>query len=53
MNAYARYFDKYSKYINHLFKDEEIRKIFSKWSKIKIKIFSQAFQTDINKKHNA
>ena len=26
MNAYARYFDKYSKYINHLFKDEEIRK---------------------------
>ena len=36
MNAYAKYFDKSSKYMNHLVKDEKILKKYLKiWSKIK------------------
>ena len=36
MNAYAKYFDKNSKYMNHLVKDEKILKKYLKiWSKIK------------------
>ena len=36
MNAHAKYFDKNSKYMNHLVKDEKILKKYLKiWSKIK------------------
>ena len=36
MNAYAKYFDKNSKYMNHLVKDEKILKKYLKiWNKIK------------------
>ena len=36
MNAYGKYFDKNSKYTNHLVKDEKIQKKYLKiWSKIK------------------
>ena len=36
MNAYGKYFDKNSKYMNHLVKDEKIQKKYLKiWSKIK------------------
>ena len=36
MNAYAKYFDKSSKYMNHLVKDEKILKKYLKiWNKIK------------------
>ena len=36
MNAYAKYFDKNSKYMNHLVKDEKIlKKYFKIWNKIK------------------
>ena len=36
MNVYAKYFDKNSKYMNHLVKDEKILKKYLKiWNKIK------------------
>ena len=36
MNAYGKYFDKNSKYMNHLVKDEKIlKKYFKIWNKIK------------------
>ena len=36
MNAYAKYFDKNSKYMNHLVKDEKLlKKYFKIWNKIK------------------
>ena len=36
MNAYAKYFDKNSKCMNHLVKDEQIpKKYFKIWNKIK------------------
>ena len=36
MNTYAKYFDKNSKYMNHLVKDEKILKKYLKiWNKIK------------------
>ena len=35
MNAYAKYFDKNSKYINHLVKGKKIPNILKYWIKLK------------------